>query len=98
MREYLLIFVVAAAVTFLTTPLVRQIAVITGAFTPLRARDVHDTPIPRLGGVAIFLGFAAAALVARELPFLKQVYLSGQISGVLFGAAILSQLWFSRLP
>ncbi|WP_295699910.1 MraY family glycosyltransferase [Lapillicoccus sp.] len=89
MREYLLVFVVAAAVTFLTTPLVRQIAVITGAFTPLRARDVHDTPIPRLGGVAIFLGFAAAALVARELPFLKQVYLSGQISGVLFGAAII---------
>ncbi|MEO7061084.1 MAG: MraY family glycosyltransferase [Lapillicoccus sp.] len=89
MREYFLVFVVAAAVTFLTTPLVRQVAVITGAFTPLRERDVHDTPIPRLGGVAIFLGFAAAALVARELPFLKDVYRSGQISGVVLGAAII---------
>ncbi len=88
MREYLLIVVVAAAVTFLTTPLVRALAVVTGAFTPLRARDVHDTPIPRLGGVAIFLGFAAAALVARELPFLSKVYSSGQISGVLMGAGI----------
>lgn len=89
MREYLLVAVVAAAVTFLTTPLVRQVAVITGAFTPLRERDVHDTPIPRLGGVAIFFGFAAAVLVARELPFLQKVYSSGQISGVLLGAGII---------
>ena len=37
----------------------------TGAFTPVRDRDVHTTPIPRLGGVAIYLGFVAAALVAR---------------------------------
>lgn len=89
MREYLLVVVVAAAVTFLTTPLVRALAVVTGAFTPLRARDVHDTPIPRLGGVAMFLGFAAAALVARELPFLSKTYSSGQISGVVLGAGIM---------
>lgn len=88
MREYFLIFVVAGATTYLTTPLVRALAVVTGAFTPVRERDVHTTPTPRLGGVAIFLGFASAALVARELPFLKGVYSSGQISGVLLGAAI----------
>ncbi len=88
MREYLLIFVVAAAVTYLTTPLVRALAIVTGAFTPVRDRDVHTTPIPRLGGVAIFLGFAAASLVARELPFLRGVYSTGQISGVLLGAAV----------
>ncbi len=88
MREYFLVFIVAAAITYLTTPLVRALAVVTGAFTPVRDRDVHSTPIPRLGGVAIFLGFAAAALVARQLPYLKNVYSSGQISGVLMGAAI----------
>ena len=54
----------------------------------MRERDVHSTPTPRLGGVAIFLGFAAASLVARELPYLKGVYSGGQISGVLMGAAI----------
>ena len=88
MREYFLIFIVAAAITYLSTPLVRALAVVTGAFTPVRERDVHSTPIPRLGGVAIFLGFAAAALVARQLPFLSGVYSSGQISGILMGAAI----------
>lgn len=88
MREYFLIFVVAGAITYFATPLVRAVAVATNAFTPVRERDVHSTPTPRLGGVAIFLGFAAASLVARELPFLKGVYSSGQISGVLMGAAI----------
>ena len=88
MREYFLIFVVAGAITYFTTPFVRAVAVATNAFTPVRERDVHSTPTPRLGGVAIFLGFAAASLVARELPFLKGVYSSGQISGVLMGAAI----------
>ena len=88
MREYFVIFVVAGAITYFATPFVRAVAVATNAFTPVRERDVHSTPTPRLGGVAIFLGFAAAGLVARELPYLKGVYSSGQISGVLMGAAI----------
>ncbi|MEI2731532.1 MAG: MraY family glycosyltransferase [Dermatophilaceae bacterium] len=89
MREYILVFVVAMAVTYLATPLVRAVAVIAGAFTPLRERDVHTVPVPRMGGVAIFLGFMAATVVARELPFLSGVYASGQMSGVLLGAAII---------
>lgn len=88
MREYLLVVVVAAAVTYLATPLVRAIAVITGAFTPVRDRDIHEVPIPRLGGVGIFLGFAAATLLARQLPFLKGVYSAGEMTGVLLAAAI----------
>ena len=88
MREYFVIFIVAGAITYFATPFVRAVAVATNAFTPVREREVHSTPTPRLGGVAIFLGFAAAGLVARELPYLKGVYSSGQISGVLMGAAI----------
>ena len=52
MREYLLICVVALAVTFLMTPVVRALAVVVKAVTPLRERDVHTVPIPRLGGLA----------------------------------------------
>ena len=63
------------------------IAVRTGAFTPVRDRDVHSVPIPRLGGVAIFLGFAAAMLAASHLPFLRQVFDTGELRGVLWGAA-----------
>jgi UDP-GlcNAc:undecaprenyl-phosphate GlcNAc-1-phosphate transferase len=88
-REYLLICVVALAVTYLMTPFVRALAVVIKAVTPLRERDVHTVPIPRLGGVAIFAGLAAATVVARQLPYLKGVYVSGQMTGVLLGAAVI---------
>jgi UDP-GlcNAc:undecaprenyl-phosphate GlcNAc-1-phosphate transferase len=88
-REYLLVCVVAMAITYLATPFVRALAVVVGAITPLRERDVHTVPIPRMGGLAIFFGFAAATLVARQLPYLKGVYSSGQMSGVLMGAALI---------
>ena len=68
MKEYLLVFVVAAAMTYVSTPLVRWCAIRLGAFTPVRERDVHAVPIPRLGGVAMLFGFGAALLVASRLP------------------------------
>ena len=73
MRLYLLIMLIAAAVTYLTVPVVRHVALVTNALTPVRARDVHSTPIPRLGGVAMFAGFATAMAVASRVPFLGGV-------------------------
>jgi len=72
-RLYLLIMLIAAAVTYLTVPVVRHVALVTNALTPVRARDVHSTPIPRLGGVAMFAGFATAMAVASRVPFLGGV-------------------------
>ncbi len=74
MREYLLVLVVAASVTYLLTPVARRIAVRWGAMTEVRDRDVHAIPTPRLGGVAMLGGFAAALLVASQLPFLGPVF------------------------
>ena len=51
------------ASTFLAVPASYRIAVRVGAFTQVRDRDVHAVPIPRLGGVAIFVGFLAATLI-----------------------------------
>jgi UDP-GlcNAc:undecaprenyl-phosphate/decaprenyl-phosphate GlcNAc-1-phosphate transferase len=87
-KEYLLVFVVAAAMTYVSTPLVRWFAVRTGAFTPVRERDVHAVPIPRLGGLAMLLGFCAALLVASRLPYLSQIFGTGEMKGVLIGAGI----------
>ncbi|GAA1998294.1 glycosyltransferase family 4 protein [Nocardioides kribbensis] len=71
MREYVLVFLVAAAVTYLLTVIAREIALRTGAVARVRDRDVHDEPIPYLGGLAMLGGLVAAYLVARELPFLS---------------------------
>jgi len=73
-REYLLILFVAAAVTYLMTPVALRLAVRWGAMTEVRDRDVHAIPTPRLGGIAMFAGFVAAVLVATRLPFLGQVF------------------------
>lgn len=70
MREYLLVFLVSAAVTYLLTVVAREIALRTGAVAAVRDRDVHAEPIPYLGGLAMLGGLVAAYAVGRELPFL----------------------------
>ncbi len=55
MREYVYVFLVALVTTYLLVPLMRTLAARVGAFTEVRERDVHVVPIPRLGGVAMFL-------------------------------------------
>lgn len=71
MREFLLVFLVAAATTYLLTVIARDIAIRTGAVAAVRDRDVHAEPIPYLGGVAMLGGLVAAYLVAQHLPFLS---------------------------
>ncbi|HEX9064195.1 MAG TPA: MraY family glycosyltransferase [Streptosporangiaceae bacterium] len=67
MREYGLTLLVVAAVTFLLTPLVRQAAIRLKVVMPARARDVHAGPMPRMGGLAMYIGVAAGLLVASRL-------------------------------
>ncbi|WP_028471866.1 glycosyltransferase family 4 protein [Nocardioides alkalitolerans] len=71
MREYLLVFLVAATATYLLTVVAREIAIRTGAVARVRDRDVHAEPIPYLGGLAMLGGLVAGYLVARQLPFLS---------------------------
>lgn len=92
MRAYLYVFLVAATVTYLVTPLVRRMARRLGAAAPVRERDVHAVPIPRMGGTAMFAGFAASLLVASRLPFLEDVFTGGAPWGVLGAAALVCLL------
>lgn len=89
MREYLFVLLFAAAVTYVLTPLVRTVAVSRGAVTAVRDRDVHAVPMPRLGGLAMFGGFAVALLVATQMPRLSQVARdSTDLRAVLIGAVL----------
>jgi UDP-GlcNAc:undecaprenyl-phosphate GlcNAc-1-phosphate transferase len=73
-REYLLVLCVAAAVTYLLTPVARRFALRTGAVAEPRDRDVHAVPTPRMGGLAMYGGVCAAFLVAQSLPALSRVF------------------------
>jgi UDP-GlcNAc:undecaprenyl-phosphate GlcNAc-1-phosphate transferase len=74
MREYVLTLLVAAAVTYVLTPLVRRFAIAVGAMHAARDRDVHVVPTPLLGGFAMYAGLAAGLVVASQLPSLKSVF------------------------
>ena len=51
-------FLLAIAVSFATTPLVKHMAFKVGAIdVPKDDRRMHKMPIPRLGGLAIFIAF-----------------------------------------
>lgn len=58
----LLVLGVGIAVAYLVTPLVEKLAMRLGAVDHPNERKVHRNPVPNLGGLAIFLSFAAALL------------------------------------
>ena len=63
----------AAAVSLAATPLVKALSVKVGAVdVPKDGRRMHDHPIPRMGGLAIFLGFMTAILLFVPLNTEKQ--------------------------
>ena len=90
LREYLLVGLTTAVVTFLLTGLVRILAVYTGAVAKPRERDVHRAPIPRLGGVAMYGGILGGVLLSHQLPVLRRSFeFSGDVVGVLVAGGII---------
>ena len=90
MREYLYILIIAAAVTYLLTPLVRRFAIAINAQHAPRSRDVHTAPTPLLGGLAMYGGLVAALLVADRLTYLQQAFPSSRtVIGLLLAAGLL---------
>ena len=58
---YFATFAIAAAVTILATPLVIRLATHLGVIDHIDdERRVHEVPTPRVGGIAVFFGFAVA--------------------------------------
>src|SRR5689334_22045044 len=74
MREYALVLLVTAAVTYLLTPLVRRVAIATRAIHEPRSRDTHTKPTPLLGGLAMYGGLVAGLLVASRLSFVQDPF------------------------
>ena len=73
---------VAAVVSFLSTPMVKSLAYKVGAIdVPKDNRRMHKVPIPRLGGLAIFLAFLLSVLVFANID--------RQMQGILLGATMI---------
>ena len=77
---------VAAAVSFASTPMVKALACKVGAIdVPKDNRRMHKVPIPRMGGLAIFLAFLLSVLVFADIDRQMQGILLGSIMIVILG-------------
>ena len=81
----MLALLVALVVSFLMTPVVKTFAYKVGAIdVPKDARRMHKVPIPRLGGLAIFIGFIVSILLFVKItPEMKSILLGAVIIVVL---------------
>ncbi|WP_047150876.1 MraY family glycosyltransferase [Aneurinibacillus tyrosinisolvens] len=62
MGTYFYGFILSLVVTLLATPLVKRFAIYIGAVDKPNHRKVHQRLMPRLGGLAIYIGFSIAYL------------------------------------
>ncbi len=74
MKQYLLLVLFTAVVTFVLTWAVWRLSLRFKLYPGIRERDVHKTPTPRLGGVAMFLAVAAAFLFSSQQPFFSVIW------------------------
>ncbi len=64
---YIIAFVISLIVVLISTPIVNHIGHLTGYVDQPGERKIHNRPMVRLGGVAIFLGFALAIILVWTL-------------------------------
>jgi UDP-GlcNAc:undecaprenyl-phosphate GlcNAc-1-phosphate transferase len=79
--------VAAGVISFLATPLVKSLANRVGAIdVPKDNRRMHTVPIPRMGGLAIFVGFLLSVLIfSKNMDRELQSILLGSIVLIILG-------------
>lgn len=91
MKQYLFTIILTASITFALTWAVWRLSLRFKLYPGIRERDVHKTPKPRLGGVAMFLGIAAAVLVSAANPFFERMWSPPQtLWSILIAAALIA--------
>jgi UDP-GlcNAc:undecaprenyl-phosphate GlcNAc-1-phosphate transferase len=83
MKTITAVFLLALATTYLLTPWVRRLAIRAGALDIPDARRVHTEPIPRWGGLAIYIGVAVGMLAG-----LARLYLLAPSDSVFLGRVL----------
>jgi UDP-GlcNAc:undecaprenyl-phosphate/decaprenyl-phosphate GlcNAc-1-phosphate transferase len=88
--SYALIGAVAAVVTFAVTPLVKWFAMRVHWVYEPNERTVHTTPLPDVGGIALFIGFLAAFGLSRLMDGFDPLFArNSEPRGVLIAAAVM---------
>lgn len=93
-KLYMLIFLTALVIAAGSTPLLRRLAPRLGFMDQPSVRKLHSVPIPRLGGMAIYLAFLITLLAFEDR------YNISQLLSIVLGATLASflGLWDDRRP
>ncbi len=83
---YTVAFIIAFFISLLFTPISKKLSLKVGAVDYPKERGLHKEPIPRMGGIAIVLGFLVAMLLL--MPFVEQLR-SKQFLGFFIGVSII---------
>ncbi len=81
MHFYLSIFLLSLVITYISTPIIKKLAVQINAVDEPNGRRINKTAIPTLGGVAIYIGFI--------LSLLLLVSLNKVLLGIMLGGTII---------
>ncbi len=83
---YMAAFATSFAISLLTTPFAKKMAFRLKAIDYPKSRGLHSEPMPRMGGIAIVLGFMITVLLLT--PFVEE-FISVQFMGFLIGGFII---------
>ena len=83
---YIAAFASAFAISVATTPLAKKISIKVGAIDYPKDRGMHKKPMPRMGGIAIVLGFMITVLLLSS--YIKGIEIK-QFIGFIIGATII---------
>lgn len=74
--NYAIIGLISAVISFVGSQVLLRLSHRFKIYPGIRDRDVHTTPTPRLGGVAIVVGLGAGLIVAAFLPVFDSVFVN----------------------
>lgn len=89
MKQYVFTILFTATITFFLSWAVWRLSMKYKLYPGIRERDVHKTPTPRLGGIAMFLGVTAAFLVSSQNPFFSIIWAQPERVWAVLGATFL---------
>ncbi len=89
MGYYVFAFIVAMTLSYILTPFAKKIAYKIGAIdVPGDNRRIHKEPIPRIGGLAIYIGFVVTTFITA-MAFRGLLHIDKELIGILLGATII---------
>jgi UDP-GlcNAc:undecaprenyl-phosphate/decaprenyl-phosphate GlcNAc-1-phosphate transferase len=92
MSTFIPIILASGIISFIATPLIRKLAQSINFVDAPESRKLHVSPVPMLGGVAIYIGFVSAMAVSNVGKNYQEIL------GVLAGATVMTAfgLWDDR--